>query len=62
MAEIAAKYPGGIGYAPRGYAIQAPEFRQIVADHLARIYSGEVSVQKGLDEAQAALETWAASL
>jgi multiple sugar transport system substrate-binding protein len=62
MAEIAAKYPGGIGYAPPGYAIQAPEFRQIVADHLARIYSGEVSVQKGLDEAQAALETWAASL
>jgi ABC-type glycerol-3-phosphate transport system substrate-binding protein len=62
MAEIAAKYPGGIGYAPPGYAIQAPEFRQIVADHLARIYAGEVSVQQGLDEAQAALEDWAASL
>ena len=62
MVEIAAKYPGGIGYAPPGYAIQAPEFRQIVADHLARIYAGEVSVQQGLDEAQVALETWAASL
>lgn len=62
MAEIAAKYPGGIGYAPPGYAIHAPEFRQIVADHLARIYAGEVSVQQGLDEAQSALEGWAKSL
>ncbi|MGE3876839.1 MAG: ABC transporter substrate-binding protein [Parvibaculaceae bacterium] len=62
MMEIAAKYPGGIGYAPPGYAVQAPEFRQIVADHLARIYAGEVSVQQGLDEAQVALEKWAASL
>ena len=62
MVEIAANYPGGIGYAPPGYAIEAPEFRQIAADHLARIYAGEVSVQQGLDEAQAALEAWAASL
>jgi ABC-type glycerol-3-phosphate transport system substrate-binding protein len=62
MAEIAAKYPGGIGYAPPGYAIQAPEFRQIVADHLARIYAGEVSVQEGLDQAQAALVDWSKSL
>ena len=62
MAEIAAKYPGGIGYAPPGYAIHAAEFRQIVADHLARIYAGEVSVQEGLDQAQAALVKWSKSL
>ena len=62
MAEIAAKYPGGIGYAPPGYAIQAPEFRQIAADNLARIYAGEVSVQQGLDDAQKALEDWSKSL
>lgn len=62
MAEIAAKYPGGVGYAPPGYAIHAAEFRQIVADHLARIYAGEVSVQDGLDQAQAALDEWRKSL
>lgn len=62
MAEIAAKYPGGIGYAPPGYAIHAAEFRQIVTDHLSQIYSGAKSVEDGLNEAQSALENWAATL
>ncbi len=60
MAEIAAKYPSGLGYAPPGFAVQAPEFRQIVADHLAQIYSGKVTVEAGLADAQETLERWAA--
>lgn len=59
MAEIAAKYPGGLGYAPPGYAIDAAEFRQIASDHLAKIYAGTASVEDGLNQAQKALETWA---
>ena len=62
MAEIAAKYPGGIGYAPPGYEIQAAEFRQIVVDGLSRIYSGAVSVQEGLDALQSQLENWSKTL
>lgn len=59
MAEIAAKYPSGLGYAPPGFAVGAAEFRQIVADHLAQIYAGRTSVKDGLDAAQKALERWA---
>ena len=62
MAEIAAKYPGGLGYAPPGYEIQAAEFRQIVVDGLSRIYSGAVSVQEGLDDLQDLLENWSKTL
>ena len=62
MAEIAAKYPGGIGYAPPGYEIQAAEFRQIVVDGLSRIYSGAMSVQEGLDALQSQLESWSKTL
>ena len=62
MAEIAAKYPGGLGYAPPGYEIQAAEFRQIVVDALSRIYSGAVSVQEGLDDLQDQLENWSKTL
>ena len=62
MAEIAAKYPGGIGYAPPGYEIQAAEFRQIVVDGLSRIYSGAVSVQEGLDDLQDQLENWSKTI
>ena len=60
MAEVAAKYPSGLGYAPPGFAVGAAEFRQIVADHLAQIYAGRTSVKDGLDAAQKALERWAA--
>ncbi len=60
MAEIAAKYPSGLGYAPPGFAVGAAEFRQIVTDHLAQIYAGRKSVQDGLNDAQKALERWAA--
>ncbi|HEX3347371.1 MAG TPA: sugar ABC transporter substrate-binding protein [Acetobacteraceae bacterium] len=60
MAEIAAKYPSGLGYAPPGFAVQAPEFRQIVTDHLAQIYSGRATVEAGLGDTQKALERWAA--
>lgn len=59
MVEVAAKYPGGLGYAPPGFGVQAAEFRQIVADHLARIYSGRMTVEAGLAAAQTALERWA---
>ena len=62
MAEIAAKYPGGIGYAPPGYEIQAAEFRQIVVDGLSRIYSGAMSVEEGLDNLQGQLENWTKTL
>ncbi|WP_377842066.1 ABC transporter substrate-binding protein [Bosea sp. UC22_33] len=58
MVEIAAKYPGGLGYAPPGYAVDAAEFRQIAADHLAKIYAGTATVEEGLNQAQKALETW----
>jgi multiple sugar transport system substrate-binding protein len=61
MVEIAAKYPSGLGYAPPGFAVGAPEFRQIVADHLAQIYSGQATVAGGLSDAQTALERWAAT-
>jgi ABC-type glycerol-3-phosphate transport system substrate-binding protein len=60
MADIAARYPSGLGYAPPGFAVQAPEFRQIVTDHLARIYAGDTTVEQGLADAQKALERWAA--
>ncbi|MCB9992693.1 MAG: sugar ABC transporter substrate-binding protein [Hyphomicrobiaceae bacterium] len=62
MAEIAAEYPGGIGYAPPGYRVQAAEFRQIVVDALSQIYSGQTSVEDGLNALQAKLESWSATL
>ncbi len=62
MAEVAAKYPGGLGYAPPGYAVQANEFRKIVVDHLAQIFSGQRGVQEALDGAQKTLEAWAKRL
>lgn len=58
MADIASKYPGGIGYAPPGYLVQAAEFRQIVVDALSEIFSGKQSVEEGLDNLQSKLETW----
>lgn len=62
MAQIAVEYPGGIGYAPPGYEIQAAEFRQIVVDALSRIYSGAVSVEDGLDDLQDELDMWKMTL
>jgi ABC-type glycerol-3-phosphate transport system substrate-binding protein len=62
MTEVAAKYPGGLGYAPPGYAVQAAEFRKIVVDHLAQVFSGQRSVKDALDAAQKALEAWSKRL
>jgi ABC-type glycerol-3-phosphate transport system substrate-binding protein len=62
MVEVAANYPGGLGYAPPGYQVQAAEFRQIVVDHVAQIWAGQATVDEALDELQAALEEWAASM
>lgn len=62
MADIAAKYPGGIGYAPPGYLVEAAEFRQQVVDALSNIYSGKVSVEEGLDDLQSRLELWSQML
>ncbi len=62
MAEVAAKYPGGLGYAPPGFSVNAAEFRQIVVDHLAQIYAGQKDVKDGLGEAQKKLEAWAKKL
>lgn len=62
MADIAAKYPGGIGYAPPGYLVQAAEFRQQVVDALSKIYSGKSSVKDGLDELQTRLNKWSSTL
>lgn len=62
MVDIAAKYPGGIGYAAPGYVVQSAEFRQLVVDKLSEIYSGAVSVEDGLNELQADMEAWAGSL
>lgn len=62
MAEIAAKYPGGLGYAPPGYSVQAAEFRQMVVDALSEIYSGKTSVEDGLNDLQKRLEMWSAML
>ncbi|OEO32734.1 hypothetical protein VW23_010070 [Devosia insulae DS-56] len=62
MADIAAQYPGGIGYAPPGYLIQAAEFRQMVVDALSEIYSGKTSVEDGLNGLQGKLENWKATL
>lgn len=58
MSEIAVKYPGGIGYAPPGYLVEAAEFRQMVVDSLAEIFSGSRSVEDGLDRLQSRLENW----
>jgi multiple sugar transport system substrate-binding protein len=58
MAEIAAKYPGGIGYAPPGYRVEAAEFRQIVVDGLSQIFSGQKSVEDGLNDLQSKLQAW----
>ena len=62
MADIAARYPGGIGYAPPGYLVHAAEFRQIVVDALSEIYSDKTSVQDGLDALQSRLELWSLTL
>lgn len=62
MATIAAQYPGGIGYAPPGYLIDAGEFRQMVVDALSEIYSGRTSVEDGLNALQSKLENWSATL
>lgn len=62
MVEVAAKYPGGLGYAPVGYAVNASEFRQIVVDHLAEIYSGKKDVKPALNELQEKLTAWAKRL
>lgn len=62
MTEVAAKYPGGLGYAPPGYTIHANEFRKIVVDHLSQIFSGQRSEKEALDTAQKALEAWAKRL
>jgi ABC-type glycerol-3-phosphate transport system substrate-binding protein len=62
MAEIAAQYPGGIGYAPPGYLIEAGEFRQMVVDSLSEIFSGRTSVEEGLNGLQTKLENWSATL
>jgi ABC-type glycerol-3-phosphate transport system substrate-binding protein len=61
MAEIAAKYPGGIGYAPPGHLVNAAEFRQMTVDALSRIYSGKTSVADGLNDLQSKLKAWAAT-
>lgn len=52
MADIAAKYPGGLGYAPPGYAVRAAEFQQIAVDSLAKVFAGSASVKDALEEAQ----------
>jgi len=62
MTEVAAKYPGGLGYAPPGYTVHANEFRKIVVDHLAQVFSGQRGVKEALDAAQKALEAWAKRL
>jgi len=60
MVEVAAQYPGGLGYAPPGYQVEAAEFRQIVIDHVAGVWAGTKSVEEALNELQVALEEWAA--
>lgn len=62
MADVAAQYPGGIGYAPPGYLVEAGEFRQMVVDALSEIYSGKASVEDGLNNLQRKLESWKATL
>ena len=62
MVEVSAQYPGGLGYAPPGYRVEAGEFRQIVIDHVAQIWAGSKSVEEALDELQVALKEWAADL
>ncbi|MBI1778484.1 MAG: sugar ABC transporter substrate-binding protein [Proteobacteria bacterium] len=62
MVEVAAKYPGGLGYAPPSYNVNAAEFRQIVVDHLAQIYAGQKDVKTALGDAQKRLEAWAKKL
>ena len=59
MVEVAAKYPGGLGYAPPSYKVHANEFRQIVIDHVAQAWAGSKGVEDALNELQASLETWA---
>jgi len=59
MIEVAAKYPGGLGYAPPGYAVRSAEFRQIVVDGLAQVFAGSKKVEDGLGDTQKALEAWA---
>ena len=62
MVEVSAQYPGGLGYAPPGYRVEAGEFRQIVIDHVAQIWACSKSVEEALDELQVALKEWAADL
>ncbi|MEN8113298.1 MAG: sugar ABC transporter substrate-binding protein [Actinomycetota bacterium] len=56
MVEVAALYPAGLGYAPPGYAVEAGDFRQIVVDRLATIFSGDATVADALNALQADLE------
>lgn len=62
MVDVAAQYPGGLGYAPPGYKVQSAEFRQIVIDHVAEVWASSKSVEEALAELQVALEEWSADL
>ncbi|MGB3730619.1 ABC transporter substrate-binding protein [Microbacterium sp.] len=52
MAIVAAKYPGGLGYAPPGHRLEAAAFRQTAVDSLIGVFSGSTSVEDALKEAQ----------
>ncbi|MEN8113293.1 MAG: extracellular solute-binding protein [Actinomycetota bacterium] len=56
MVEVAAEYPGGFGYAPPGYEVDAAAFRQIVVNNLSTVLAGDTSVEDALNQAQEDLE------
>lgn len=52
MADVAAKYPGGLGYAPPGHELEAAAFRQVAVDSLTGVFAGDLTVSEALAEAQ----------
>lgn len=55
MVEVAARYPGGLGYAPPGHELEAAAFRQVAVDALTGIFTGSVTVEEALETGQANL-------
>jgi multiple sugar transport system substrate-binding protein len=50
-----------LGYAPPGFEAEEAAFRQELVPFLIEILAGNIGVEEGLQQAQAHMETWAAS-
>ena len=62
MLEVAAKYPAGFGYAAPGFEEQAGEVQRMVVDGIANVWAGRSTVEAAMNDVQARMVKWAATL